>query len=105
MFQNKKVIIFDMDGTLIDSIGIWNQVDVELILKLAGISVPWEELQMQRDAKLREYRLTENPYVSYCGFLGQKYHSPLSPQKILTLRNKIANDYLTNKIDFSCLHK
>lgn len=33
MFKNKKVIIFDMDGTLIDSVGIWNEIDVELIKK------------------------------------------------------------------------
>ena len=31
MFTGKKVIIFDMDGTLIHSVGIWNQVDEELI--------------------------------------------------------------------------
>ena len=34
MFKNKKIIIFDMDGTLIDSVGVWNEVDKELIKKL-----------------------------------------------------------------------
>ena len=29
--SGKKVIISDMDGTLIDSVGIWNKVDEELI--------------------------------------------------------------------------
>ena len=33
MLENKKVIIFDLDGTLIDSIGVWNDVDKELIEK------------------------------------------------------------------------
>ena len=32
MIKNKKLIIFDMDGTLIDSVGIWNEVDKNLIL-------------------------------------------------------------------------
>ena len=31
VFQNKKVMIFDMDGTLIDSVGIWNAVDETFI--------------------------------------------------------------------------
>ena len=31
MFTGKNVIIFDMDGTLVNSVGIWNQVDEKLI--------------------------------------------------------------------------
>lgn len=38
MLKDKKVIIFDMDGTLIDSIGIWNEIDRELI-KIIGMVV------------------------------------------------------------------
>ena len=29
--KKKKYIIFDMDGTLIDSIGVWNRTDQKLI--------------------------------------------------------------------------
>ena len=29
--ESKKYIIFDLDGTLIDSIGIWNITDYKLI--------------------------------------------------------------------------
>ena len=31
MFKDKKLIIFDVDGTLIDSVGIWNEIDERLI--------------------------------------------------------------------------
>lgn len=35
IFKGKKIIIFDMDGTLIDSVGIWNKVDEILINSLS----------------------------------------------------------------------
>ena len=100
MFNNKKVIIFDMDGTLIDSVGIWNQVDSELIYQLAGFIVAEEVIQSQRDDKLREYSKAENPYHEYCRYLGEKYHSPLSPEEIHALRYEIAKELLIYKIDY-----
>ena len=36
MFKDKKVIIFDMDGTLIDSVGMWNKTDETLIKKFTN---------------------------------------------------------------------
>ena len=35
-FLQRNTIIFDMDGTLIDSIGIWNQVDQALMAAMGG---------------------------------------------------------------------
>ena len=43
MFKGKKVIIFDMDGTLIDSVGVWNQVDTTLINPVSSVSKPDEK--------------------------------------------------------------
>lgn len=100
MFTNKKVIIFDMDGTLIDSIGIWNQVDCELIYQLSGKRIAEEEIQKKRDEKLREYSKTEKPYIEYCKYLGRKYHSPLSEEAIHALRYEIANELLIQQIDY-----
>ena len=37
--NTKKYMIFDMDGTLIDSIGVWNRVDQELIKRFGGINI------------------------------------------------------------------
>ena len=64
MFKGKKVIIFDMDGTLIDSVGVWNKVDMELIKELGCLEELNEiEIQQQRDNKLREFSKSENPYI------------------------------------------
>ena len=60
MFKGKKVIIFDMDGTLIDSVGVWNKVDMALIKELGGLDELNElDIQQQRDKKLREYSKNE----------------------------------------------
>lgn len=100
MFQDKKVIIFDMDGTLIDSVGVWNQVDVELVQRIGKVTLSEDEVQWQRDAKLREYSKEENPYLEYCRWLGEKYESLLAPEDIHTLRYDIANEFLVHKIDY-----
>ena len=61
MFKNKKIVIFDMDGTLIDSMGIWNEVDRRLIKQLGGDdTISEEEIQEQRDSNLRKFNQKSN---------------------------------------------
>ena len=101
MLNNKKVIIFDMDGTLIDSIDIWNQVDRELLKRL-GCKEELQSsiIQEQRDEKLREFCKSDNPYIDYCAFLGNKYDSNMNGEEILNLRYDIAQYFLINIIDY-----
>ena len=49
MLKNKKVVIFDMDGTLIDSIGIWNAIDEELIKTIGDGTIDNVDIAKQRD--------------------------------------------------------
>lgn len=101
MFKHKKVIIFDMDGTLIDSVGIWNEVDSRLIKELGYNNIIKSNMiQQQRDVALREYSKEKNPYIKYCELLGKKYKSKLNGEEILNLRYNIAQDYLKNIIDY-----
>lgn len=99
MFRNKKVIIFDMDGTLIDSIGIWNKTDEILIKKLAGREVKLPNIQQIRDRILSECK-SGDIYLEYCSVLGKKFNSNLAPEEILGLRDSISDDYLKNSIDY-----
>ena len=45
MLKNKKAVLFDLDGTLVDSMGVWGQIDVEY-LSMHGYEVP-EGLQQE----------------------------------------------------------
>ena len=99
MFKGKQIIIFDMDGTLIESVGVWNKVDMELIRELGGIEELNEiEIQKQRDNKLREFSKSENPYIDYCNFLSSKYDSGLTGEETLKKRYDIAQNYLKNEM-------
>ena len=39
MLENKKAVIFDLDGTLVDTMGIWYDIDVEFLGRY-GFAVP-----------------------------------------------------------------
>ena len=101
MLKNKKVIIFDMDGTLIDSIGIWNDIDKKLIETIGTVELDDDtDIGKQRDEKLKEFSKKEDAYLEYCGFLAEKYNSLMKKDEIKKLRYEIANNYLENIIDY-----
>ncbi|MBQ1252327.1 MAG: HAD family phosphatase [Firmicutes bacterium] len=99
MLTDKKVIIFDMDGTLIDSVGIWNDVDRELVAQL-GETDKDLDVQARRDEAMRKYNTAENPYLEYCAELGKIYRSALSAEEIFKIRYGIAAHYIKEVMDY-----
>lgn len=100
MLENKKVIIFDIDGTLIDSIGIWNEIDKELIKTIGNIEIDSTNIGIQRDIKLNEYSKSKDAYLEYCRFLKEKYGLNKSEKEIKKLRYEIADKYLRETIEY-----
>ena len=100
MFKEKKVIILDLDGTLIDSIGVWNDIDKELIDRLGTVEFDNVNIGKQRDTKLKEFSKSEDMYLEYCNFLKEKYCFKEDMEDVKAIRYKIAGDYLSHRIDY-----
>ncbi|WP_346684006.1 HAD family hydrolase [Megamonas hypermegale] len=100
MLTDKKFIFFDMDGTLIDSVGVWNQIDQKLIENQTNKIVDEIIIQNDRDTQLQKFSSETNPYLCYCQYLKEKYNFQLSPEEIIKLRYEIAQDFLQNIIDY-----
>lgn len=67
----KKYIIFDMDGTLIDSIGVWNRTDQLLIQEFGSKTVNLSLVQRERDEFLNNNQASDI-YLAYCDYLIKK---------------------------------
>ena len=100
MFKDKKIIIFDLDGTLIDSIDIWNQVDVELVKRISGKSIKFSEIENLRDTIMMNCKPNEDKCLKYFEGLKIKYNSHLTPKEISKLNDEIASKLLETVIDY-----
>lgn len=95
-----KAVIFDMDGTLIDSIGIWNQVDQALMAAMGGAAEEEMAVGRRRDAFLADHGNEENPYLSYCLFLARHCGCSWSAEKVFQKRYEISRDFLIHQVDY-----
>ena len=108
MFKDKKVIIFDMDGTLIDSVGMWNKTDETLIKKFTNKSIDEffseNDIQAKDIGQMRDSILAKcksgDIYLEYCNWLKEKFKTDVSAEEILKLRWNIANEYIINEVDY-----
>lgn len=101
MFVGKKAIIFDMDGTLIDSVGVWNTVDVQIINQFGSKKAPSEKkMGHERDQVTAANRSDPNPYMTYCEHLRVKYGCHIDAASIHSIRYEWAKNYLIHSIDY-----
>lgn len=95
--EGLELIIFDLDGTLIDSNGIHNMLDVELVRSF-GEKKSDEEILAERDHILRNSKSVDS-YLDYCDELRKKYNINLSKEKILEYRRKLLKKY-SKKVEY-----
>ena len=82
------LVIFDLDGTLIDSNGTHNHLDIELVRSL-GENKSSKEILQERDEFFKNNN-TGDIYLNYCDHLKTKYNSTLSREEILQFRRDLS---------------
>ena len=93
-FKNLDLVIFDLDGTLIDSNGIHNELDIELVRSL-GESKDANEIIAEKNDFLKRNK-GGDAYLNYCEYLKSKYNSTLSKEEILQYRRNLSKEFLKN---------
>lgn len=89
--SNVELVIFDLDGTLIDSNGVNNDLDVELVHSLGDNKSP-EDILIERDMVFRKNNVGDI-YLNYCEYLKTKYNSNLSKEEILQFRRNLSKGF------------
>jgi beta-phosphoglucomutase-like phosphatase (HAD superfamily) len=87
--ENYRGGVFDWDGTLADTLGMWNETDQVLIQELAGQEVPQATLYAER----MDFLATVGPgdtYLQYYEYLRQRYGMNDQPAEIGQKRLAIA---------------
>ncbi len=100
MLEGKKLVIFDLDGTLLDTVGLWNEIDRELISTFGTQPAPdLKTIQTERDRIINDTQ-DAHPYITYCEYLKVRYATPLDAQSLYDERYRIADDFLVNRVDY-----
>ena len=79
MLTGKKAVIFDLDGTLIDSMSMWDDINVEYLGKF-GLTVP-ENLQRE---------ISGMSFTECAIYFKEKFHLPDSIEEIKDIWNEMA---------------
>ena len=87
--ENIEAIIFDLDGTLIDSMWIWRQIDIDFLAK-RGIDLPED---LQKDIEGMSFTETASYFMS-------RFELNESMDDIKAEWNEMAKDFYQNRIPF-----
>lgn len=88
MFENVKAAIFDMDGTIVDSMWIWDEIDTEY-LKRHGLSVP---------PTLKE-DIAHLNFHEVAIYFKKTFNLPYEPHEIEAEWNRMAYEAYCNKVE------
>lgn len=87
MFDNIKAVIFDLDGTLIDSMWLWKSIDIEYLGKY-GHEFP---LDLQKEIEGMSFTETAQ-------YFKKRFNIPDSIENIMNEWNQMAKMYYATKV-------
>lgn len=88
MLTNIKAAIFDVDGTLVNSMGIWKEIDIDYLAKF-GLELP-DSLQ---------YEIEGMSFKETAVYMKEKFKIPDSVEQIMEDWNDMAFDKYTNEVE------
>ncbi len=102
MFLEKRIIIFDLDGTLIDSLGVWSQVDQELVrrLTLGRVLLSEDEAGRLRIEAMRRYGEGSEAYLLYMADMKARFGLPGTREEIHRQRYELAREFLRERVAY-----
>lgn len=89
MLDNKKAVIFDLDGTLIDSMWLWKSIDIEYLSRY-NLEVP-DDLSSQIEGM---------SFSKTADYFKDRFNLKDSVEKIKNDWNEMALVYYTSKVPF-----
>ena len=100
ILENKKVIIFDLDGTLIDSVNMFNEIYATLINTITEKVITADQIQDDWD-DVAHQNLSGDLYDNFLIYLDKKYSTELHDIDILRkMYSNIEYKYLSEKIGY-----
>ena len=98
LLQGKRAVIFDLDGTVVDSLGIWSEVDMRLARALGADGFDREHVRRLRESCLERFHDAPNPYTLFCGEFAKYLGSSLSAEEAHAVRYRISRGMLRNEV-------
>ena len=87
MWRDKEAVIFDLDGTVVDSMWVWPEVDVEFLGE-RGMELP-ANLQKELDGK---------SFIESAVYMKERFQLTESIEKLMEIWNGMAMDMYTNRV-------